>query len=116
MKDQQVEEVAQVFLSSIVLLISLFGNAAIISFFGFQRRLTRVQVLIIAVAVNDIFGGLSYFSKSIYYCATITTRLVYGDDILEYLFAISSFLSILLITAVAVDRYKYVKKSAILQK
>ena len=102
--------VAQVFLSSVILVTSVPGNAAIISFFGFQNRLTRVQVLIIAVAVNDIFGGLSFFSKSIYDFATVTTRsgFVY-NNVFGYLFLISSNLSVLLITVVAVDRYKYVK-------
>ncbi len=106
------QHVAQVALSSIVLVTSLFGNAAIISYFGFQSRLTHIQVLIIAVAVSDIFGGLSYFSKSVYDYAT-RSGFVY-NNVFGCPFFVSSNLSVFFIAVVAVDRYKYVKKSAVL--
>ena len=99
--------------SSIILITSIFGNTLIILVYGRQSLLSRVKVLIISLAINDLLGGCAVFGKSVFDVISSPDRIDLGSengDVFGFLQFYVSSLSIALHTAVMVDRYNSLKK------
>ena len=101
-------------LCSILLITSIIGNTLVLLIFGRQSPLSRVKVLIISLAVNDLLGSSAAFAKSVYdyyYSSPDSIGLVLAGngDIFGYLQCYFIFSSCTLHTAVIVDRHNSMK-------
>ena len=98
---------------SVIFITSIFGNILIILVYGQQSLLSRVKVLIISLAVNDLLGGSAVFTKSVYDFFNSSPDRVGlepgNGNFFGFLQFCVTFLSITLHTAVIVDRHKSLK-------
>ena len=104
-------KVINLILCTILLIIGVIGNTLVITVYGRKSHLSRVKVLIILLAINDLIGSGAVFSKSIYdFYYTSPGRIGALDGDLPGLFQYEfTVLSLVLLTVVMIDRYDSIK-------